>query len=494
MATANPYPIPNSMYQEQRQRIGATMKKDGYTTKHCALIQGGSEIPRNYTDTNYVFKQDAYFAYLFGYEVPDCFGAVFAESGEGIIFIPRLPASYATWMGTLPTPQYVKDFTGVDAVYYVDEMADVLAKHGAEVIHVMDGVNDDSGLNVLCPKNFAGSDKPVLREAGAATKFTIDTSYIYETLTNQRVIKTQNEIDLLTFTNKISSAAHVAVMQHCKPGMSQHHLESTFLHNVYYHGGMRHVSYTCICATGKWNAVLHYPDNDKTVEDGTVALLDMGGEYHCYASDITCSFPVNGKFTEEQKFVYNAVLDAQYAVFNALKPGVQWVDMHRLALVTMCKHLVDRKILIGTVEEIMALQLMRVFQPHGLGHLIGMDVHDVGGYPKGGNPRPTAADTCRLRTARVMEAGIHITVEPGLYFNQVLLEEAFADDAIKKFFNEELIRSVWWNFGGIRIEDDVMVVPEGMLNLTVCPRSIEEVERTMAGASFEKKTMLYKNV
>ncbi|PWV02357.1 putative aminopeptidase P [Trypanosoma cruzi] len=142
-------------------------------------------------------------------------------------------------------------------------------------------------------------------------------------------------------------------MQHCKPGMSQHHLESTFLHYVYYHGGCRKVAYTCICGTGHHGAVLHYPNNDAPVEDGSMALLDMGGHYMGYASDITCSFPVNGKFTEDQRIIYNAVLDAHDSVMRQLKPGVNWVDMHKLALRVMCEHLVRAGILLGDVDTIM---------------------------------------------------------------------------------------------------------------------------------------------
>ena len=213
-----------------------------------------------------------------------------------------------------------------------------------------------------------------------------------------------------------------------------------------------------------------------------MCLLDMGGEYHRYASDITCSFPANGKFTSQQKWIYQAVLDAQKAVFNAMKPGVSWVEMHKLAARTISKHLIEQGLLYGTVEEIEKNEVMYRFQPHGLGHLIGMDVHDPGGYPKGGIPRPDN-DLCRrLRTARILQAGMFITVEPGLYFNKTLLKEAFADPELAKFFNREVIeKPEFWDFGGVRLEDDVLVTDYGCRNLTCCPREVEDVENVMAG-------------
>lgn len=479
MATAYPYVIPREMYREQRQRLAGSMSKAGFDATHAAVFQGGSEVPVNSTDTSYLFRQESYFEYLFGHTAPDCFGAVLAD-GTSILFLPNLPISYAVWMGPLPTTEGVKSETQVDEVYFVSQLVEVLQTKGIKTVHVLNGVNSDSGLNVL-EASFEGRDK-----------FTVAKDFLFTTLTTQRVFKTKHEAQLLQYINGISSAAHVAVMQHCKVGMSQHQLESLFLHNVYYHGGCRHVSYQCICATGGDAAVLHYVRNDKTATDDTMALLDMGGEYCCYASDITCCFPINGKFNEKQALIYNTVLAAHDAVMTHAKPGVSWVDMHLLALRVMCEHLVKATILIGTVEELMEKKIMRLFQAHGLGHLIGMDVHDVGGYMEGCPPRPTAVDCCKLRTARVLEEGLYITIEPGCYFNHVLLTEAFANAELKPHLNEPLIRE-FWNFGGVRIESNVMITKEGVENYTRVPRTVSEIEETMSGKSFSKEITNYQN-
>ncbi|ORC92241.1 aminopeptidase P [Trypanosoma theileri] len=468
--TAYPFKVNREMYREQRQRLGSSLRASMDST-HAAFLQGASEVPINSTDVNHLFWQESYFAYLFGCDIPDSFGAVLSD-GTGLLFIPRYPLSYAVWMGELPTPANVKAATEVEEVYYTDEIESVLTAKGIHTVEVLDGVNTDSNLKVLTAQLPAGS------------KIEVSTKWLFKTLTHQRCYKTKLEVELLRYVCKVSSDAHIHVMQHCKPGMSQHQLESNFLHYVYYHGGCRKVAYTCICGTGHHGAILHYPNNDAPVEDGTMALLDMGGHYAGYASDITCSFPVNGKFTEEQRIIYNAVLDAHNAVLKQLKPGVNWVDMHKLALRIMCEHLVKADILRGDVDTMMKKELMGLFQPHGLGHLLGMDVHDVGGYTDEAPPRPTSSDCCKLRMARVLEKGLYLTVEPGCYINHALLTEAFRNPEFKPHLNEEKLRSMW-NFGGVRIESDVLITERGAMNMTVVPRTVEEIEKTMAGAPFK---------
>nr|CCC50851.1 putative aminopeptidase P [Trypanosoma vivax Y486] len=468
-STAFPFKVDPEMYREQRQRLAVSMRAT-LDASHAAFLQGGSEVPVNSTDVNYLFWQESYFMYLFGCEIPDCFGAVLAD-GTGLLFIPRLPQQYAVWMGPLPLPENVKVSTGVEEVHYVDEIDSVLAAKGVKTVELLRGVNSDSGLNVLTANLPRDSTLQV------------STAFLFDVLTDQRSRKTGREVELLKYVCRASSNAHIHVMQQCKPGMSQHQLESLFLHHVYYYGGCRKVAYTCICATGHYGAILHYPKNNAPVEDGSIALLDMGGLYMGYASDITCSFPVNGKFSDDQKIIYNAVLDAHDTVMRQLKPGINWVDMHKLALRVMCEHLVRANILVGDVDAIMERRIMGLFQPHGLGHLLGMDVHDVGGYLHSCPPRPTESDCCKLRTARTLEKGMCLTVEPGCYINRVLLTEAFNDPELKPYLNEAKLRSLW-DFGGVRIESDVIITQKGVINMTVVPRTVEDIERTMAGVMF----------
>ncbi|NWW82841.1 PEPD dipeptidase, partial [Climacteris rufus] len=265
---------------------------------------------------------------------------------------------------------------------------------------------------------------------------------------------------------------------------------SLFQHYCYTRGGMRHTSYTCICGSGENSSVLHYghsgAPNDKTIEDGDLCLFDMGGEYYCYGSDITCTFPANGKFTADQRAVYEAVLKASRAVMKAVKPGVAWPDMHRLADRVHLEELTRIGILKGNVDDMVKVHLGAIFMPHGLGHLLGIDVHDVGGYPEGVE-RIDAPGLRSLRTARRLQQGMVLTIEPGIYFIEHLLEQALRDPAQACFINSHVLQR-FRGFGGVRIEDDIVVTATGMELLTCVPRTVEEIEAFMAEGQSSAKS------
>ncbi|KAL9274437.1 Xaa-Pro dipeptidase-like protein [Drosera capensis] len=274
------------------------------------------------------------------------------------------------------------------------------------------------------------------------------------------------------------------VMRNTKVGMKEYQLESTFLHHTYMYGGCRHCSYTCICATGENSSVLHYghaaAPNDKTLKDGDMALLDMGAEYHFYGSDITCSFPVNGKFTADQRLIYNAVLNAHDAVISALKPGVSWIDMHKLAEKIILQSLEEGGIIVGNVEDMMDQRLGAIFMPHGLGHLLGLDTHDPGGYTEG-LKRSEEAGLSALRIVRELKEDMVITVEPGCYFIDALLHPAVENSKTSRFFNHDAIKRLK-DFGGVRIESNLHITASGCINMTKVPRDMLEIEAVMAGS------------
>ena len=209
-----------------------------------------------------------------------------------------------------------------------------------------------------------------------------------------------------------------------------------------------------------------------------MCLFDMGGEYFRYASDITCSYPANGKFTEFQKVIYNAVLKSGIDVMAAMKPGVSWPAMHLLSDKVHCEELLAAGVLKGSIDDLMSNNIGALFQPHGLGHFMGIDTHDVGGYPKGVE-RGTQAGLKSLRCGRVLEAGMCITVEPGIYFIPAILEPACEDPAKAQFLNVELIKANL-GFGGVRIEDNVILTEDGIELLTDVPRTVEDIEAFMA--------------
>jgi len=481
------YKVPFTMYHQHRQKLikafSQKLPKGENLGGKWIILQAGKQLTRNWTDHEPLFRQESYFSYLFGVREPDCYAGIEigGETGQSVLFIPRLPVDYAVWMGKIRPCGHFKERYGVDHVYYVDEMAKVLVEKGAKTLYLLKGFNSDSKETHQPAELNAAAGFP---EGGPlALSLTVDVDFLHPILSECRVIKTPEEIALLRYINKVSSRAHVEVMRRCRVGMREYEMESIFLHEVYSKGGCRNVSYTCICGVGHHGATLHYghaaAPNDGEVKDGDMALLDMGGEYHCYASDITCSYPVNGKFTEKQKGIYNAVLRAQQEVMKAMKPGVAWPDMHRLAERVIVEDLLKLGLLKGTVEENQKAYIGAIFMPHGLGHFMGLDTHDVGGYPAGVN-RIDEPGIRSLRTARHLEAGMVITVEPGIYFIDYVLEKACQDPVQSKYLNKELIDQ-YKGFGGIRLEDNVVITENGIENLTKCPRTVEEVEAVMRG-------------
>jgi len=274
-------------------------------------------------------------------------------------------------------------------------------------------------------------------------------------------------------------------MRTIKPGMREYQAEAAFLHHVYFYGGARHVCYTCIAGGGASGATLHYghagAPNDHTIKDGDMVLFDFGAEYYCFCSDVTCSWPINGKFTDKQKIIYNAVLRANRAVLAALKPGISYRDMHILANRIVLEDLTAAGVLTGNVDEMMAVNLAgRVFQPHGLGHFIGCDVHDVGGYLDGHPERDTQPGLRSLRTARQVEEGMVFTIEPGCYFIDFLIDRALQDPELSRFIVADRINE-YRGTGGVRIEDDVIVHANHTELMSVVPRTVEEIEAWMSG-------------
>lgn len=356
----------------------------------------------------------------------------------------------------------------VDEVHFVDELKTVLeAQSGPEKkLFILSGVNTDS-KNSHAGATFAGIES-----------FSVDKAILMPELTECRVIKSQGEIELMRYINKVSSDAHVHVMKTAKPEMMEYQLEANFQHFAYYHGGARHMSYTCICAGGTNSATLHYghagAPNCRHVRPNHMLLLDMGAEYHCYGADITRSFPSDGKYSEQQRGIYNAVLAAQKAVMAEAKPGVSWPDMHRLAERVILEHLLKLGLVKGSLADLQKNFVANIFMPHGLGHLLGIDTHDVGGYPNG-MERSQEPGLRSLRCGRKLEAGMVITVEPGIYFNWPELELALTDPAKSAFLVAEEINK-YKDFGGIRIEDDILITETGNENLTTVPSEIDQVE------------------
>ncbi len=477
------HPVPMSMHAEARRRLVERLRRRGLGERSVALLRGGAQQTKYDTDRELLFQQESFFQYLFGVKEPGFFGALEVGTGRATLFMPRLPEAWAVWMGRIHPPEHFLAQYGVEEVRYVDELEHTLAAMKPDVLLLLHGENSDSGLRAA-PARFAGIDA-----------FSTDAAILHAELTECRVRKSKDEIELLRYVNRVSSDAHIEVMRRAKPGVTEYQLEAAFLHEIYARGGCRFSAYTSICGCGPHSSVLHYghqgAPNDGTLRDGDMFLNDSGGEYHGYAADITCSYPVNGRFTSEQRIIYETVLAANLAVQRSMKPGVAWPDMHRLAERVIAERLRDAGLVKGSVEELLANHIPALFMPHGLGHLMGLDVHDVGGYPEG-TARIDEPGIRSLRCGRKLEAGMLITVEPGVYFIDALLGPALADPAQSRFLAADVLER-FRDLGGVRIEDDVLVTEGGAMNLTRVPREPGEIEAVMGGAAWaprEKEALL----
>lgn len=465
------YAVPMTLFRNNREKVCQVLRKlPDIPELAFVLMKGGVDINFNDTDVTYLFRQESFFQYLFGVKEPDCFGVLDVKSGEATLFVPRLPDDYATWMGRLLTLDDFKSMYETDHVLFADELNTFFDKTENDLILTLSGTNSDSGLT------SQGAYFPGIE------RFNVNSNLLYSVLAECRVIKSPDEIEILRYVAKVSSDAHIKVIQFMKPGCTEYQCESTFLHHCYSVGGCRHTSYTCICGTGVNSSVLHYghaaAPNDRTIKDGDMCLFDMGANYCGYAADITCSFPANGKFNEDQKFIYNAVLSARNAVLEEAREGVAWVDLHKLASRVLLQCLKEGGMLKGNIDAMLNAGLPAIFQPHGLGHLLGLDVHDVGGYLKGQPERPKEPWLSKLRFARVLQAGMYVTVEPGCYFVDHLMNRALEDPVLNKFINVDVFER-FRNFGGVRIEDDVLIKEDGNENFAIVPRTVAEIEALM---------------
>ena len=355
--------------------------------------------------------------------------------------------------------------------YFVDELPKVVEQLKPSTIYTVNNVNADSGLRADAA-TFDGIEK-----------YAVEEDTLGWMLDECRLVKSEKEIEVMRYIVGVTGRAHMRIMKTVKPGMMEYQLEATFLYDAYFNGGARCSSFTPICGSGRNGSILHYghagAPNSKQICDGDLVLNDMGAEYCCYDGDLTTTFPANGKFTPVQKELYEIVLAANRGVIAAMKPGVDWKDMHALANRIILEGLKKSGIVAGDVDEMMKVHLGALFMPHGLGHCLGLDTHDVGGYERGVKRLPYPGYT-RLRAGRVLKPGMILTVEPGIYFNHFVFDPAFEDPALGKFLVKDKLVSLY-GFGGIRIEDDLLVTEDGHEVLSAfVPRTVEEIEKYMS--------------
>lgn len=470
--------VPMAMHAQHRKKLCQALA-GRVSDQAIILLQGGEELSVYDTDTNWDFKQESNFQYLFGVKEPGCFAALRVRDAHALLFIPRMEKVYEAWCGPVKPPAWFQRAYEVEAAH-VDEMSVVLEKMGVKELLVLRGeTNRDSGLQLSEP-SFEGKEKFSINKEGS--------QILWDQLNECRVVKDEEELKLMQWVNDVSSKAHIETMRQMRAMQREHLAEASFKYQAALRGCFR-VGYSCICGSGRRNAILHYghpaePNGEQVAHD-SLRLLDMGAEYHGYTSDVTCTFPVSGHFTAAQRTVYEAVWEAVLAVERRLRPGVSYKEMHRLSQRVLLERMTAASLFVGSVDDMMAAGLMFHFMPHGLGHQLGLDAHDVGGYGPGERRQDDPSIKENLRCGRVLKENMVITVEPGFYFIDYLIEEALADANKAKFINQDRLHDFWSSVGGVRIEDDVVITKDGCRVLTCVPRTVAEIEATMAGAEWQ---------
>lgn len=317
-----------------------------------------------------------------------------------------------------------------------------------------------------------------------------------------RIVKTDWEIAALREANRISGLAHVALMQQARHAKNERQLKAVFIASCISHGGDEQ-AYGPIVAAGTRGSTLHYMADNQAIDPHGNILVDASCEYACYASDITRTFPASGKFSKESREVYEIVLEMQKTCIGMLKEGVFWDDCNDKAHEILVDGLLKLGILKGDKEDIHEQRVSYLFLMHGLGHYIGLETHDVGGPTRRvstphTDPKPTTtttswkshavddisaltlADNAGGQGEGGLPANSVVTVEPGIYFNRLLLGPALKQERWCQYIDADVLER-YWKVGGVRIEDCVLVTEDGCENLTVVPKEIEEIERTVSG-------------
>ena len=427
------------------------------------ILEGGRLAPKYDTDTNYYyFDQESNFYYLTGVREPNMLFVLDVQSGEGSLFYEQEDEDNKVWM-VVPSIEDIEKKYDLKT-YLRKDLDRFLQKRNMEVIYILDGVNENSDLPVHSAElNFIG-DYAYLNK-----KINHD-KYIYMVLCDTRRVKNEKEKKLLKYIAKISNDAHMALMKYMAVGLNERDTENFFLQYLRDNYYTKFMAYGCICASGANAATLHYVLNNRDMEDGDIYLTDMGIRFLGYCSDISATFPVNGKFTEKQKKIYNIVLDSNQRVIKAMKPGItKYAELDKLSKIIILEGLQSIGILSKdyTAEQMFNDGLARTFMPHSIGHFLGLDVHDVG------------MRSITYKSNVILENGNFITVEPGIYFIDFLMDEAEASPILSKYIIKEELEK-YRGFGGVRIEDDVMINEDSVESYqTDLPRSVEKIEEFM---------------
>lgn len=436
--------ISKAEFSRRRKNLTALMEPNS-----IAIVPSASEAQRS-RDTEYPFRQDSDFHYLCGFDEPDAVLVLVPgrKHGQFLMFCRDKDSTMELWHGSRAGLEGVRENHGADDSFPTSDIDDILPGllEGRERVYYSMGRSTDFDQQIM---SWIKRIRSQLSSGAIPPGEFIDLDHVLHDL---RLVKSAAELRLMRRAGEITGAAHIRAMKACEPGLYEYQLEAELQHEFTY-AGARYPAYSSIVGSGKNACTMHYLANSDRMKDGDLVLIDAGCEYEYYASDVTRTFPVNGRFTRHQRAIYELVLKAQLAAIEEIAPGKHWNQAHEATVEVITRGLVELGLLKGRVSSLIKKEAYREFYMHRAGHWLGLDVHDVGDYRVGDE-------------WRVLEPGMAMTVEPGIYI---------APDNINV--------DKGWRGIGVRIEDDVVVTAQGCEVITSkAPKTVDEIERLMAVA------------
>ncbi|HUU16321.1 MAG TPA: aminopeptidase P family protein [Sedimentisphaerales bacterium] len=456
--------FPANVYVERRNRLKEQIQSG------LILFLGNEESPMNYPDNQYSFRQDSSFLYFFGLDFPSLAALINVDQNEEIIFGDDLTVEDIIWTGPQPALSERGLEVGINKTAPVDKLKVLLerAVQQGGKIHFLPQYRPE---NVLKIERLLGIHPTVIQDNISET--------LIRAVVAQRSLKSSEEIEQIEAALDVSYEMQTAAMKMSKPGMLEMEVVGA-IEGIAISSGCRLAFPTIFSIRGE---ILHNHYYGNVMSAGDIAINDSGAETGLgYAGDITRTIPVSGKFSQRQKEIYTIVLNAQEKSIEAIKPGVEFRNVHRLACEVLTSGLKEIGLMKGDIEEAVQSGAHTLFFQCGLGHMLGLDVHDMEGL---GEDYVGYTDTINrnpefgwrsLRLGRALEAGFVITVEPGVYFIPELIDRWMAEKKNSQYINYDMVKK-YEDFGGLRIEDDVLVTENGHRVLgKKIPKTIDEVE------------------
>ena len=430
-------------FQSRREELMEIMGKGS-----MAILTSAPKQIRNH-DVHYPYRQASNFHYLTGFPEPDAIAVIIPQRQQGqyILFCREQDDYDKTWNGNCAGLEGACEIYGADDAFPITDIDDIIPglMESCHSLYYPMGYSQTFDEQLMAWLNELRS------RANSGVVAPYEILALDHVLHEMRLFKSEAEIEAIRISVEIANRAHKRAMQLCSPGLYEYQLEAE-IHHEFMRNGCRFPAFPTIVASGKNACTLHYNDNNDLLNDGDLILIDLGAEYDSYASDITRTYPINGRFTPIQKAIYELVLKTQAAALEQIYPGNQWNKPHQAAIETVTQGMIELGLLIGEFETLIEEKAYKRFYVPRIGHWLGIDVHDPSDYKIEG-------------IWRELEAGMVMTVEPGLYINP-------AED----------IHQDWWNIG-VRIEDDVLITEWGHEVLTAdLPRTVRDIEKLMARA------------